>query len=62
MLAGSENGSMGSVWFNPISGSAMYRTLKEERFVRMVKKPSGKAAASEEPRRYRPHFVWVVRS
>src|SRR4029077_12246936 len=25
------------------------------------KRPSSKAAASEGPRRYKPHFVWAVR-
>jgi hypothetical protein len=28
---------------------------------RMLKRPSSKAAASEGPRRYKPHFVWAVR-
>jgi hypothetical protein len=27
----------------------------------MLKWPFGKAAASEGPRRYKPHFVWAVR-
>ena len=27
----------------------------------MLKKAVSKAAAIEEPRRYRPHFVWAVR-
>ena len=52
---------MGGVWLNLISVSAMYKTLKWERFMKMVKNPCGKAAASEEPGRYRPHFGWAVR-